>query len=284
MELSSEALVQAKFEMAYFMLSAPLRLPLPPWHKKLIKAAKKDLPLLLDETYKMKVPRPHAVHLFNRYGCKKAVVTHGWMGSTEYMSAVIRSLVELDYCVVAIDIPCHGRSPGVFLRWQDSVNSILNAQETFGPFDLAVGHSYGGAMMLGSLGAKNIDNRIRGNLDVSKMVLLASPTSLRAGVQLAGTKLGLPDQMIHQLAIRLSRLPENEYQKLDGVYLQNHYPTNTEFLCIHDEKDPVVPFSNSKELMTLQNKVELVPTQNLGHLNIIYDDQVLSKIKHFAQN
>ncbi len=89
-----------------------------------------------------------AVHWFAARAQLKgrALVLHGWRSRTDYMARLIRSLTEAGWAVASIDLPGHGQSSGRKLNVKLGVEAVAIINESFGPFDLAVGHSFGGVV------------------------------------------------------------------------------------------------------------------------------------------
>lgn len=83
-------------------------------------------------------------------GPRTALLLHGMSGSAESWGAVIDSLVDVGYRVLALDLPGHGRS------FRDAESSVWAASDAVvdtvratvpGPLTVAIGHSYGGSVL-----------------------------------------------------------------------------------------------------------------------------------------
>ncbi|MEM7647093.1 MAG: alpha/beta hydrolase, partial [Pseudomonadota bacterium] len=233
---------------------------------------------LCDEKIMLEASKKFVAYSFNSRAKKRALVVHGWMSKSVYMTKVIETLIANDYHVVALDLPGHGGSPSTTLSWKDSVKAILQAQKHFGAFDLALGHSYGGAMILSSTAVKNEVDDIPGILGVKDVVMMASPARIQTAIDLFSGKIGLNDLEKKEFIQLIEKESGAELSKLDGVYLQRTYPTKTKIHCIHDLSDKVIPFEDSDYLSTLGDRVSVIKIKSLGHLKIIYDPYAMSQL------
>ena len=78
---------------------------------------------------------------------KRILLVHGWGSRSDYLAAMIDGLMAGGAEVVALDWPGHGASPGRTLTMPAAVRAIDAAWRHFGGFDVAVGHSFGGASL-----------------------------------------------------------------------------------------------------------------------------------------
>ncbi|NQZ02925.1 MAG: alpha/beta fold hydrolase [Bdellovibrionales bacterium] len=275
---------RARLEMAYLMMSRPRTFPVPLWHHELLLHSRQFFKSKKQKEITLSGDSPAVVHVFNVGATKKALVAHGWMGSSAFMSRVIELLTSFDYEVSAVDLPCHGKSPGSRLKWHESVNVILQAQSQLGPFDLCVGHSYGGAMSLAATGSDDVaPELIHSKLETQTMVLIASPTSLMEGIRTARDRLNLSQQSMRKLAVRVSDLALTEIHRLDGISIQQQLKSLKRVLCLHDPKDDVVSYESSVRLRDALPNVKLKTASGLGHMRIVYDAWSMTKIRDFLQ-
>ena len=213
---------------------------------------------------------------------KRAFVLHGWMSRAEHMMNIIRDLYFQGVEVVAIDLPAHGKSPGVQLNWKDTVKVILDVQQQYGAFDFAIGHSYGGAMLLTSLAIANLEYEdFQENLILPKLVLLGAPTKVDTPVSMLSRLARLNKMQKEKFFKKIINHNEVSPQQLDGVYLQQQFPSNTDFLCIHSINDRVIPHSDALYLKRIGERVKLISKEKLGHLKILSDQSVLDDIRRF---
>jgi predicted alpha/beta-fold hydrolase len=275
----SKTISRLKVAGAYWLFRTPFPIPLPPSQRKKVKRAESKFNRMLDREVTLKGTRSFRAYSFNPTGKKRALVVHGWLSRSLYMVELIEALTQSGYHVVAIDLPGHGRSKWGPISWKDSVNAILEAQRFFDGFDLALGHSYGGAMILNSTAIENEVQGIEGYLDVEEIILVASPVKIETAVNLFSNKLKLSKDEVRRLTERVEADAGVPISRLDAVYLQNEYPTQTRIHCLHDRSDTIVPFDDSTYLRELGDRVTLKEFSDLGHLRIIYAPEATQHLR-----
>ncbi|ULR45788.1 alpha/beta hydrolase [Rhizobium sp. K102] len=106
---------------------------------------------------------------------KRYLVTHGWGSSAVYMADLVSTLAATGAEVVALDFPGHGRARGRFLHMGLAVEAIAAAEERFGAFDAAIGHSFGGAALMVSAAALLPD---AAPVTGERLVLIGAPSEM----------------------------------------------------------------------------------------------------------
>ena len=243
-----------------------------------VKTAKKVFHTLLDREVELEASLKFKVYVFNPDSSKKALVVHGWMSKSIYMTKIIQKLILNDYMVVAVDLPGHGASPARRVSWKDSVKALLKVQEHFNGFDLALGHSYGGAMILNATGIAHEVSDIEEILKLKNIVMIASPVKIQTAINLFAKKMGLSEYEGDKLISKIEEESGTTVDKLDGVYLQKTDPTATKIHCIHDVNDKIIPFEDASYLQELGDSVSLSRVRNLGHISVIYDSKAMGKL------
>ena len=276
----------AKVRLALGILNTPIKMPLAPVNQVLAMRAAIEFKRLCDESIKMTTNgKSFVVHRFTPQNKRaKVLVVHGWLSKTTYMMNFVRHLYYQGYEVFAMDLPGHGKSSRDDLHWKESVHLILEVQKRFGKFDLALGHSYGGAMLLNSTVISKIVPEFKTALDVEKMVLLAAPTSALTAVNMLSDLLGLNSTETENLGLSLMNDESIDINHVCSVYLKNELPSKTKFLCLHDPKDRVVPYNDSVRFSQASEQVKLITKEGLGHVRILSDQTVLNDINEFIRN
>lgn len=278
-----QTVTNLNLNLAWGLLHTPLKFPMTPYQRYLAMKAKKALRGLKTGEKLIHGPRNYRCYFFSPPNPKKrAFILHGWMSRAEHMMNIIRDLYNQDVEVVAIDLPAHGKSPGIQLNWRDTVKIILDVQKRYGNFDFAVGHSYGGAMLLTALGIANLEYEdFKENLILPKLILLGAPTKVDTPIGMLSRFTRLNPNQREKFYRKVLSHEEVTPQQLDGVYLQKKYPTETEFLCIHSINDRVIPHSDALHLKRLGKRVRLISKEKLGHLKILNNQTVLDDIRQF---
>jgi len=221
------------------------------------------------------------VYEFNPNGYRKALVVHGWMSRSAHMVMHIQLLIEQGYHVYAIDLPAHGESKGQLLSWRNAVKALLQAQVTFGPFAVALGHSFGGGMLVNATAISHLMDDIDGVFHADKMVLLASALSIQVPITMFSKLARLNEVQTRRFSELIAQDAQLELAQMSGLSLQTHYPSQTDFLLIHGVQDGVVSIEESRAFAMLGPQVKLVEIEQLNHVGVLYQQQVFDQITRF---
>ncbi len=200
------------------------------------------------------------------------LVMHGWGASVARLQVLLDTLIMNDFRVVAFDMPAHGHSPAEDTDILQITEIILALDESTGPFIAAIGHSFGGACLL---------NAVRCKLNVTRLVLFSTPSSLAGMIDKYCRALGIwrptKARLVRAIERRLASCQLERDFDLRLILQSSSAPA----LVIHDRKDRVVPFSEGEELSRVRADIELLATDNLGHSKIINDPQTIHKCISF---
>ena len=220
-----------------------------------------------------------AVHWFSaRSPLKgKALVLHGWASRTDYMAGMIDALTQDGWAVAALDLPGHGQSSGRTLNVKLGVEAVAIVNEAFGPFDYAIGHSFGGVVAVNAA-----VGGIRGFEPVlfKRIATIASPNSMPALFASVGKRLGLKARA--QLAF------ENTVQKVAGFALETYVMADQleqfagRVLVIHAPDDREVAYADAQAMAGAGPHVSHLAMAGLGHRRIIADANVFRALCEFG--
>lgn len=208
---------------------------------------------------------------------RRALLVHGWNSRSRHMMTLARALNAAGIDVVLLDLPGHGASGGRHLHMGKGIAAVDAAWRHHGPFDVFVGHSFGGAVALNAaLGTSMCipARRPKG------LVLLAPPNSLPALFRGFGRMVGLPapaqvaleDKVFQLLGRPLSLfVASDQLKEWTG-------PT----LVVHDMDDRDVLYSDALRMAKAGRHVHLHTTSGLGHRRILKDAGVSSAVTAFA--
>lgn len=192
---------------------------------------------------------------------------HGWDGHYTQFAPLIAELLHRGASVVTIDPPGHGdmvRGPSHPLRF---VAALQAALAQYGPARAVVGHSMGGGAVLLAVGAGLITPRI---------ALVAAPADFGDVVRGFATYLGLGAAATRALArevtTALGQAPAS--LAIDRIPLDHLPPT----LVVHDRQDRRVPLTSAQAIARAHASVALWPTEGLGHVRILGDAAVISRV------
>ena len=216
--------------------------------------------------------------------CPLVIVIHGFTGYSEetHIEAVSRTMNEIGYATLRVDMYGHGKSGGAFrdhtlFKWMTNAMTVIDYARSL-PFvtDLYLcGHSQGGLTVMLAAALKH--EFIRGLIPLSPAVMI--PEEARKGVFL-GIEFD-PDRIPEEL-----ELPEGRV--LGGNYLRAAQTVRAEdaiaryagpVLLVHSDTDEVVPWSCSAEAVKAYRNARLVTIHGDTHCYDFHLDQVLNAIR-----
>lgn len=206
-----------------------------------------------------------------------ALVIHGWRSRTEYMRSVIEALRDHGFRVIAVDLPGHGQSPGRRLHMGKAVAAVHSVAQWFGPFDVAVGHSFGGAVAVNAAvgSVKGIPP-----VEAGRLVLIATPSSMPAIFEDFGRFLGLGCRTQMAVAAQVERVAGHPFE--DYVGARQVAEIGVPILVVHSPEDKEVSSANAVAFAKAGPHVELHWAPKLGHRRILGDPKVMAKVVRFA--
>jgi len=203
-------------------------------------------------------------------GEKKILLIHGWSGRGTQLCSIADCFVKKGYTSISFDAPAHGKSPGKTSDMTEFVESILELERKYGPFEYAVGHS---------LGAMALLNAIRIGMKTDKAAIIGSGDIIKDIMDSFWNKLGM-EVATGNLVIKML---EKKFGKSINSY--SAYVAATEVaipvLVIHDQDDKDVPVSAAYHIAKHLTKSQLMITQGLGHRKILGDKNVIKEIQNF---
>ncbi|OWV71063.1 hydrolase [Rhizobium sp. R634] len=207
---------------------------------------------------------------------KRYLVTHGWGSSAVYMADLVSMLAATGAEVVALDFPGHGRAGGRFLHMGLAVQAIAAAEERFGAFDAAIGHSFGGAaLMVSAAGLLSDVAPINGE----RLVLIGAPSEMAWLFTDFGRMIELRPSA--QAAL------ENEVHRVTGRRLEEFDASNTAgaitqpVLVIHAVDDKEVSAAHARRYGAAAKNVRLFWANGFGHRRIVGAAPVLGAVAAF---
>jgi len=209
-----------------------------------------------------------------RYGFskKKILIVHGWSGRGTQLYQLADKILENKMMVISFDGPSHGLSSGKTTLISEFVETIHQINKEYGPFDAAIGHSFGAMSLL---------NAVADGLDIKKLVLIGADNSIREITQQFVKKIELKPI----IAKKLETLFYNKYKVNIEEYSSYKAASkvNIPTLVIHDSEDKFVPVSSAIAIRQSLKNGELLVTNGLGHHKIFKDATVIQRIIDFIQ-
>lgn len=253
----------AKFAAKIF--ATPLKFKVPERELMMRKSTKNELVEIA--SIKKKV----MVYTYG-YSKKKVLIVHGWSGRGTQFYQLADKILENQMMLITFDAPAHGLSTGKTTLMNEFIETINQLESKFGPFEAAIGHSFGGMSLL---------NAIASGLKIKKLVTIGADDSVTEIMKNFVEKIELKPIIILKL--------KNLYKKKYGIDIHSFsshivakkvtIPT----LVIHDSEDKYVPVSSAFIIRQNLEKGVLLITNGLGHHKIFKDNQVIQRIINFIK-
>nr|WP_315149403.1 alpha/beta hydrolase [uncultured Flavobacterium sp.] len=201
---------------------------------------------------------------------KKILLSHGWSGRGTHLYKIADELLKAGYATISFDAPAHGKSPGKTTIMSEFVETILEIEKQFGPFEAAVGHSLGGMSLL---------NATKKGLAINRLAIIGSGDVIQDILDDFVAKLDLKPSTSTQLRLH--------FEKKYGEEMDNYsaYKSSMEIaipvLVIHDKNDDEVPVKAALHIHKHLKNGQLFLTEGLGHRKILGNPEVINKVAQF---
>jgi pimeloyl-ACP methyl ester carboxylesterase len=226
------------------------------------------------KSFSVLIPKIKKQVILYQYGEseKKVLLVHGWSGRGTQLFKIADELLKAGYSTVSFDAPAHGKSPGKTAIMTDFIETILEIDKNFGPFEAAVGHSLGGMTLL---------NSVKNGLVINQLAIIGSGDIVTDILKDFVAKLELKPLISNQLRLY--------FEKKYGVEMDNYsgYKSAMDItipvLVIHDNNDPEVPVAAGINIHKHLKNGELFLTEGLGHRKILGNHLVIEKVISFIK-
>ncbi|MFV1983762.1 MAG: alpha/beta hydrolase [Thiohalomonadales bacterium] len=201
----------------------------------------------------------------------RVLLIHGWNGRGLQLGYFVNPLLLQGFQVISFDAPGHGRSPGKESNLLHIADVVTAISKSIGPIDTIIGHSFG-AMVMARVA--------RDGINIRKAVAISSP--MHANYLITGfcTVLGIKEKSKENLHQRIKRrFGENIFNYISANNNVRHLTIPG--LIVHDKHDREIPLKHAKELNKLWSGSQLLITENLGHMRILRDQNVVTNIVNF---
>ena len=200
---------------------------------------------------------------------KTILLVHGWESNSARWEKLIYQLKAKNYNIIALDAPAHGNSGSkrfTAVLYSEFINVVT---QRFQP-EIIVAHSVGGMATTFAFEKYKFTS-------VEKLVLIGSPSEFK-GVLDRYTKLLNINKRVSK---HLELLIQKKFNKLPDEFSTaiSSRMLDVEGLIIHDETDPVIPFSDALEIKKNFVNSKLISTKNMGHS--LNNEKVHDLIKEF---
>jgi len=206
-------------------------------------------------------------------GDKKVLLIHGWSGRGTQLVKIADRLLEEGFSTVSFDAPAHGKSEGKTTLMPEFIESVLEIEKKFGPFEAAVGHSLGGMSAL---------NAVRRGLKIRSLVVIGSGDKVADILTDFVSRLQVSHKLVHQLRKHFESGFTNETMDGFSAYIAAK-EVQIPVLVIHDNDDFEVPVKCAIHIHKHLKNGELLITKGLGHRKILGDPEVIERTVSFIK-
>lgn len=206
---------------------------------------------------------------------KPVLMVHGWDSNPGSMSGIAKRLSAKGYKIYVLNVPAHGISimkSTNMLETSKLINKILEIYKQKGEFSF-VTHSFGSGAVSFALNESGIK--------VDRLAFVTSPDKIIDIFDDYKNTIGLGDKAYKYM---LEYSEEKFQRRFDDMVISKalQKANFNKLLLIHDEKDKILPYSNSLNIHKKNNKrSEIFTTQAKGHYRILWDEDVIEKIAKF---
>lgn len=199
------------------------------------------------------------------------LLVHGWGGRGSQLAALVPSLLESGYKVVAFDAVAHGDSEGDRTNVQEMSEIIKDISQREPQFHSIVAHSLGGL-------AAGI--AIQSGVKVGKLVTVATAASIHYYLNEFATQMGASSRTMHTIKEHMESYFDSDLDRFSMANVVSEL--NIPGLIIHDKNDKEVRQEEALVLSKQWEDSQLMLTEGLGHRRILGDSTTIQKITNFV--
>lgn len=243
----------------------PPKFAIPEREEMMRESAKKEI---------ITIPSIHKEIMVYEYGYskQKVLLVHGWAGRGTQLYDIADKILENRMMVVSFDAPAHGLSKGDSTNLIEYVAAIKYINEIYGPFEAAIGHSFGGVSLLASLSNKQF---------IKKLVVIGIECSINNVIENFVKKLQLKQKVANKIKSHLNTLFKKDIESVSPCETVKNI--TIPILILHDTQDVDVDVSNAYKIRQNTEHGELLVTNGLGHRRILRDNKVIRRIIDFIK-
>lgn len=223
----------------------------------------------------IEIPKINKKVVLYQYGesSKKILLVHGWSGRGTQLFKIADELVKTGYSSISFDAPAHGKSPGKTTIMSEFIETILEIEKQFGPFEAAVGHSLGGMSLL---------NSVKKGFQINNLTIIGSGDIVQDILNDFVAKLKLKPEIGERLRIHFEKKYQLEMDSFSGY--KSAMEIDIPVLVMHDKKDLDVPVTAGINIHKHLKNGKLFLTEGLGHRKILGNTIVIEKVTQFIKD
>ncbi len=203
---------------------------------------------------------------------KTILLAHGWESNSARWQYLIEPLKKLNYNIIALDAPAHGRSGSSRFNALLYAEFIQGVAKKFKP-DIIIGHSVGG--MASAFSQSNPENS-----NLKKLILIGSPSEFTDVLKRYFKMMGYSKRTKNAIIALIKK--RFNVETISFSTAKQLELLNLEGLIIHDEKDDVIPYHDAILINKSLKNSKLITTSGLGHS--MNDESISNHIYEFLEN
>lgn len=207
------------------------------------------------------------------------LMVHGWGSRSEYMAALAEGVAAATGGeVVLLDFPGHGASSGHALDARLAVEAISLADKRFGPFEGAIGHSFGGASLM--VAACRFLPQFPA-LRARRLALIGAPSEMDGIFRYFSRQYGLSRLTERHLEREVRRVTGRRTGDFDIARAGQVY--DGPVLVVHAEDDKEVSADHARRYASIGANVRIGWANGWGHRRIVAAPPVIDLVSHFMK-
>ena len=246
-----------------YIFSRPLKYKPHVREKEFISSSKKEIHFIPSINKSIKTYELKGSH-------KKVLLVHGWSGRGSQLSSIATECNKKGFYVVSFDAPAHGGSSSFTTNIPEFVETINFLNTTKGPFDYAIGHSFGGA---------SIFNYCRKYREFEKIIVIGTQSKLSTYFKEFIKIMGLKEDYSKKIMTLFSKRVGEKILDYDPERFVGSISSKT--LIIHCSDDNYVNFTSALALRKELKNSEIYKTTGLGHRKILGDKNTIDRLLEF---
>lgn len=200
------------------------------------------------------------------------LLAHGWESNSFRWKDLIIKLSALDYNIIALDAPAHGRSSGKLFNaviYSECINVVAKKFNA----NIIIGHSVGGM-------ATTFFQHKYQLPSIEKIVLLGAPSNF---VDVFGryiNMMGYNTRVSKTINTIVYERFNNKPEYFNAARFSESF--TAEGLLIHDKFDTIIPYSDAEDFKNFYKNSKLITTEGYGHglKSKVVDDHILAFVSH----
>lgn len=200
------------------------------------------------------------------------LLAHGWESNSFRWKDLIIKLSALDYNIIALDAPAHGRSSGKLFNaviYSECINVVAKKFNA----NIIIGHSVGGM-------ATTFFQHKYQLPSIEKIVLLGAPSNFVDVFERYVNMMGYNTRVSKTINSIVYERFNNKPEYFNAARFSESF--TAEGLLIHDKFDTIIPYSDAEDFKNFYKNSKLITTEGYGHglKSKVVDDHILAFVSH----